>query len=107
MITTRTGTVVHSRYVIVAMAPTLYGRLEWDPPLPPILQQAVQRMPMGSCIKTHMFYRTAWWRERGYSGSFSAMPAQLRTRSTTASRMEAARASWALSLLVNRSASQG
>lgn len=69
-ITTRTGTVVHSRYVIVAMAPTLYGRLEWDPPLPPILQQAVQRMPMGSCIKTHMFYRTAWWRERGYSGSF-------------------------------------
>lgn len=69
-ITTRSGTSVCARYVIVAMAPPLYGRLEWNPPLPPILQQAVQRMPMGSCIKTHMFYRTAWWRERGYSGSF-------------------------------------
>ena len=69
-ITTRDGAVVRARYVIVAMAPSLYGRLEWDPPLPPILQQAVQRMPMGGCIKTHMFYRTAWWRERGFSGSF-------------------------------------
>jgi monoamine oxidase len=69
-VTTRSGEVFHARYVIVAMAPTLYGRLEWHPPLPPILQQAVQRMPMGSCIKTHMYYRTAWWRERGYTGSF-------------------------------------
>ena len=68
-ITTRSGEAMCARYVIVAMAPTLYGRLEWDPPLPPILQQAVQRMPMGACIKTHTFYRTAWWRERGYSGS--------------------------------------
>lgn len=69
-VTTRPGASVRARYVVVAMAPPLYGRLEWDPPLPPIMQQAVQRMPMGSCIKTHMYYRRAWWRERGYSGSF-------------------------------------
>ena len=70
VITTRDGSWYNADYVIVAMAPAMYGKLEWSPPLPPARAQLCQRMPMGSIIKTITFYETAWWRTAGFSGSF-------------------------------------
>lgn len=46
-----------------------YGRLEFKPQLPGPRSQLCQRMPMGSIIKTVTFYKTAWWRNKGFTGS--------------------------------------
>src|SRR5439155_19588719 len=36
---------------IVAIPPTLAGRIQYNPPLPPLRDQLTQRMPQGSLIK--------------------------------------------------------
>jgi L-amino acid dehydrogenase len=58
----------HARYVIIAMPPHLTGRILYDPPLPPMRQQLVQRMPMGACAKILLSYDRPFWRERGLAG---------------------------------------
>ena len=69
VITTRTGAVIRCDYIILALAPSLYGRFQFEPALPGLRSQLTQRMPMGCIIKTNMFYETAWWRDTGFSGS--------------------------------------
>jgi monoamine oxidase len=58
-----------AKYVIVALAPALYNRLGFEPPLPEHKAQLAQHMPMGSIIKTIMFYKTAFWRDKGLNGT--------------------------------------
>lgn len=65
------GTVA-GRRVIVAVAPTLAGRIAFDPPLPAQRDQLVQRLPAGSVIKFHMVYDHPWWRSEGLSGQILA-----------------------------------
>jgi monoamine oxidase len=55
--------------VVVAIAPTLAGRITYDPPLSGIRDQLTQRMPQGSVIKFHVFYDQPWWRHDGLSGT--------------------------------------
>ncbi|KNC55749.1 amine oxidase B [Thecamonas trahens ATCC 50062] len=62
------GTVVNARAVVVAMGPSLAGRLSYDPPLPPRKTLITQSMPMGAIIKCVMWYPTPFWRLRGFSG---------------------------------------
>ncbi len=57
-----------SRKVVVAIPPTLTGRIIYDPPLPGIRDQMVQRFPAGSAIKSIVVYDSPFWRSRGYSG---------------------------------------
>jgi monoamine oxidase len=57
-----------SQYVIVAVPPTLAGRIEYDPPMPARRDGLTQRMPMGSVIKCVATYDRPFWREQGYSG---------------------------------------
>jgi monoamine oxidase len=64
------GEAFQADHLILAIPPGLYGKIEFDPPLPPLKVQLAQRLPMGSIIKTIMFYRTAFWRDQGFSGSF-------------------------------------
>jgi monoamine oxidase len=59
---------VRCERVIVAVPPTLAGRIDYDPALPASRDQLTQRMPMGSVIKCVAFYETPFWREGGYSG---------------------------------------
>ena len=59
---------VRAQRVIVAMAPTLTGRIEYDPPLPAARDQLVQRYPMASVIKCQAVYDTPFWRDEGLSG---------------------------------------
>jgi monoamine oxidase len=57
-------------HVIVALPPTLAGRIHYDPALPARRDQLTQRMPMGSVIKANVEYTTPFWRAAGLSGQF-------------------------------------
>ena len=59
---------VHARRAIVAVPPTLAGRIAYDPPLPGMRDQLTQRMPQGTVIKTMAIYERPFWREEGFSG---------------------------------------
>ena len=60
--------IVQARRVIVALAPTLAGRIEYRPGLPALRDQLTQRVPMGSVIKIHAVYDSPFWREDGLTG---------------------------------------
>ncbi|WP_458191123.1 flavin monoamine oxidase family protein [Haladaptatus sp. NG-WS-4] len=55
-------------FVIVAIPPTLAGRIAYDPPLPARRDALTQRMPMGATIKCIATYEEPFWRTDGYSG---------------------------------------
>jgi monoamine oxidase len=62
------GVSVTAVRVIVAVPPTLAGRITYDPPLPAVRDQLTQRVPAGSVIKCHTVYDTPFWREAGLTG---------------------------------------
>ncbi|MCK9247613.1 MAG: flavin monoamine oxidase family protein [Solirubrobacteraceae bacterium] len=62
------GLAVDARRVIVAMSPTLAGRITYDPPLPARRDQLTQRVPQGSVIKAMAVYPRPFWRDRDLSG---------------------------------------
>lgn len=61
----RGGFTAVGRQVIVALAPTLAGRIMYDPPLPGIRDQLTQRMPQASAHKSFIMYDDAFWRDEG------------------------------------------
>ena len=63
------GVEVRAQRVIVAVPPTLAGRLWYDPPLPGYRDQLTQRVPMGAVIKCFAIYDEPFWRAEGLSGS--------------------------------------
>ena len=62
------GLTVRAQRVIVALAPTLAGRIAYDPPLPGHRDQLTQRTPMGVVAKTMAVYDEPFWRADGLSG---------------------------------------
>ncbi|MEU8524025.1 MULTISPECIES: flavin monoamine oxidase family protein [Streptomyces] len=62
------GGSVTARRVIVALPPTLAGRLRYVPALPPLRDGLTQQMPAGSVIKFHIAYDTPFWRAEGLNG---------------------------------------
>jgi monoamine oxidase len=59
----------HGRRVIVALAPTLAGDIDYEPALPAQRAQLTQRFPQGSVIKFEAVYPTPFWRADGLNGS--------------------------------------
>ena len=59
---------VRAKRAIVAVPPTLAGRIAYDPPLPALRDQLTQRMPQGTVIKTMAIYEEPFWRREGLSG---------------------------------------
>jgi monoamine oxidase len=59
---------VRGQRVIVAMPPTLAGRIQYDPPLPFLRDQLSQRMPQGTLLKFEAVYDRPFWRDRGLNG---------------------------------------
>ncbi len=57
------------RHVIIALAPSLYKTIQFEPELPAKKREATERMYMGSIIKTITVFKRAYWKENGYSGS--------------------------------------
>ena len=54
--------------MIVAIPPTLAGRIYYDPPLPPLRDQLTQHMPQGTLMKFEAIYDTPFWRAKGLTG---------------------------------------
>jgi monoamine oxidase len=54
--------------VIVAVAPTLAGRIDYHPSLPALRDQLTQRVPQGSVIKFEAVYSRPFWRAAGLNG---------------------------------------
>jgi monoamine oxidase len=63
---------VKAQRAIVAIPPTLAGRIRYRPILPALRDQLTQRMPMGTIIKVHCLYETPFWREEGLSGQVTS-----------------------------------
>lgn len=63
------GVTVRARLAILALAPVLYSRISFDPPLPRLQHQMHQHISMGFVIKVHAVYDTPFWREKGLSGT--------------------------------------
>ena len=54
--------------VIVALPPTLAGRITYQPSLPGLRDQLTQRIPAGSVIKIQVIYDSPFWRKDGLTG---------------------------------------
>jgi len=54
--------------VIVAVAPMLAGRIDYEPPLPAGRDGLTQHVPQGSAIKYEAVYRLPFWRSVGLNG---------------------------------------
>ena len=59
---------VKGKRVIVAIPPTLAGRILYEPALPRLRDQLTQRMPQGTLMKVEAVYDTAFWRDKGMTG---------------------------------------
>jgi monoamine oxidase len=59
---------VTGKRVIVAIPPTLAGRIDYKPALPPLRDQLTQHMPQGTLMKFEAVYDTPFWRAQGLSG---------------------------------------
>ncbi|HEU0024748.1 MAG TPA: flavin monoamine oxidase family protein [Thermoleophilaceae bacterium] len=62
------GAELRARRAIVAVAPTLAGRIAYDPPLSGFRDQLTQRMPLGTVAKCMAVYDEPFWRADGLSG---------------------------------------
>lgn len=62
------GFAVRARRVIVALPPTLTGRLRCTPALGGLRDQLTQRVPMGTVLKVQCVYPTPFWRAAGLNG---------------------------------------
>ncbi len=62
------GLSVRGQRVVVAIPPTLAGRIEYRPAMPALRDQLTQRTPMGSVIKANAVYDEPFWRAEGLSG---------------------------------------
>jgi monoamine oxidase len=63
---------VRCNQVIVAIPPTLAGKIKYEPELTAHRMQLTQRMPMGSVIKTIAVYPTPFWRAQGLNGQVTS-----------------------------------
>ncbi|HTQ22714.1 flavin monoamine oxidase family protein [Mycobacterium sp.] len=59
--------------VIVAIPPTLAGRIRYLPPLPASRDGLTQQFPAGSVIKFQVGYQSPFWREAGLNGSVTSL----------------------------------
>lgn len=58
----------HGDRVVVAVPPAIAGRIHYEPGLPGLRDELMQRFPMGGTLKSHALYERAFWRDAGLSG---------------------------------------
>ncbi|KAF8784684.1 Amine oxidase [flavin-containing] [Argiope bruennichi] len=69
LVKTLAGKEYKTKYVILACPPGLQQKIHFTPQLPPMRNQLMQRMPMGSVLKFILYYRTPFWKEKGLCGT--------------------------------------
>ncbi len=62
------GGQITAGHAIIAIPPTLAGRLRYQPALPAARDALTQQFPAGSVIKFNIGYPTSFWRDAGLSG---------------------------------------
>jgi monoamine oxidase len=62
------GATYRGQRAIVAVPPTLAGRIDYDPLLPALRDGLTQRVPEGTLMKLEAIYDTPFWRDKGFSG---------------------------------------
>jgi monoamine oxidase len=72
------GAQVSARRVIVAIPPTLAGRIAYDPPLPGHRDQLTQRMAQGTVAKCMAIYDEPFWRADGLTGQATSVRGPVR-----------------------------
>ncbi|MGH9094173.1 MAG: flavin monoamine oxidase family protein, partial [Acidimicrobiales bacterium] len=60
---------VDAAHVVVAIPPTLAGRIDYTPTLPVARDALTQRLPQGTLIKVEAFYPRPFWRDAGLTGA--------------------------------------
>jgi monoamine oxidase len=60
---------VRAKHVIVAIPPTLAGRIDYRPDLPSLRDQLTQRLPQGNLTKVACVYDRPFWRDAGLTGT--------------------------------------
>jgi monoamine oxidase len=60
---------IYGRRVIVAVPPTLAGRIDYEPLLPFERDQLTQRYGMGALTKVAAVYSKPFWRDKGFNGT--------------------------------------
>ncbi|XP_063951601.1 amine oxidase [flavin-containing] B-like [Lytechinus pictus] len=66
-VTTITGDSYKAKYIITALPPAMLCKIKFTPSLPALRNQLNQRYPMGSVIKTMMYYKRPFWRDQNFS----------------------------------------
>ncbi|GAA2432348.1 flavin monoamine oxidase family protein [Actinomadura vinacea] len=69
VVTVEDGTAWRAGHVVVAVPPPLAARITFQPPLPAVQDNLLQRLPMGSVIKYVAGYPEPFWRQAGLSGT--------------------------------------
>jgi monoamine oxidase len=62
------GALARGKRALVAIAPTLAGRIAYGPPLSGYRDQLTQRIPLGTVVKCMAVYDEPFWRSEGLSG---------------------------------------
>ncbi len=62
------GFAVRAPLAIIALPPTLCGRLRYTPAMGGLRDQLTQRVPMGTVIKVQCVYPKPFWRDAGLNG---------------------------------------
>jgi monoamine oxidase len=60
---------VKAKYVVVAIPPTLAGRIDYSPLMPSARDAVMQRSPQGALMKVEAFFDRPWWRDNGLNGA--------------------------------------
>ena len=63
------GVLVKAKSAIVAIPPTLAGRIDYNPALPAARDQLTQRLGQGTLTKVTAVYDTPFWRDQGLTGT--------------------------------------
>jgi monoamine oxidase len=79
IVQSRRGVTVHTdtltvkgKAVIVTGPPSLTGLIRYEPDLPALRAQLLQRFPQGSAIKVEVSYPHPFWREHGLAGQVTS-----------------------------------
>jgi monoamine oxidase len=76
------GSIV-AKHAIVAMSPSIGAYIDYDPPLPALRAQLLQRFPQGSVTSFTAAYERPFWRAKGLNGRGLGAPPLMSTVDTT------------------------
>ncbi|GFU52699.1 amine oxidase [Nephila pilipes] len=66
---TLNGQEYKTKYIILACPPIVQMKIHFTPTLPPVRNQLIQRMPMGTVMKIILYYRNPFWKDKGLCGT--------------------------------------